>query len=109
MRVRIRFGRGSVVTRRKGKNARVALLIASLLTLIAICLAFMGFWRLLEDVDLTGDFVFDSGILSHWQIWLGGACAIQYAAWRLTAYSRGAGIEGAPEEGAANNPAALPL
>ena len=109
MRVRIRFGRGSVVTRRKGKNARVALLGASFLTLVAICLAFMGFWRLFEDVDLAGDFVFASGILSHWQVWLAGACTIQYAAWRLTAYARVARVQANSDEDATSNPAALRL
>src|SRR3954451_5983831 len=88
MRVRIRFGQGSVVTRRKRKNARAARLLGSLLTLVAICLTFMGFWRLFEDVGLAGDFVFADGFLSHWQVWLAGACTVQYSAWRLNAYSR---------------------
>ncbi len=86
--VRIRFGRGPVVTRRKGKNGRIALLVASLLTLVAICLFAMGVWRLTEDVDLTGDFVFADGFLSHWQVWLAAAAALQYAAWKLTRYAK---------------------
>ena len=109
MRVRIRFGRGSVVTRRKGKNARIALLIASLLTLVAICLAFMGFWRLFGDVDLAGDFVFSEGFFSHWQVWLGAAAAIQYTAWRLTGYSRDSRQDAGEEQESANSPVALPL
>jgi len=56
--VKIRFGRGPVVTRRKGKNGRIAILAASLLTLVAVCFASLGFWRLAEDVDLAGGFVF---------------------------------------------------
>jgi hypothetical protein len=109
MRVRIRFGRGSVVSRKRGKNAAVARLIASLLTLIAICLACMGFWRLFQDLDLAGDFVFSEGFLSHWQVWLAAACALQYGAWRLTVYARPSADEDADAEKSSSNPAALPL
>lgn len=87
--VRIRFGRGPVVSRRKGKNAKLALLAGSLLTLVAICLAFMGAWRLFGDVDLVGDFIYSDGFLSHWQVWLGAAGFVQYVALRLAKYSRG--------------------
>src|SRR5260221_407503 len=86
--VKIRFGRGPVVTRRKGKNGRIALLAASLLTLVAVCFASLGVWRLAEDVDLAGGFVFSDGLLSHWQVWVFAAVATQYTAWRLQQYSR---------------------
>lgn len=86
--VKVRFGRGTVVTRRKGKNSRIALLAASLLTLVAICLASMGVWRFCQDVDLAGDFIFADGFLSHWQVWIGSAVLVQYACWRLTRYAR---------------------
>lgn len=86
--VRIRFGRGRVVTRRKGKNGRAALLLASLLTLVSISCGALGLWRVCEDLDLAGDFVFASGFLSHWQVWIAAAAASQYVAWRLTRYSR---------------------
>lgn len=96
--VRIRFGRGPVVTRKKGKNAKLALLGGSLLTLVAICLAFMGSWRLFGDVDLAGDFIYPDGFLSHWQVWLGAAGVTQYIALRLTKYSRGTPVpEGSTE------------
>jgi hypothetical protein len=93
--VKVRFGRGPVVTRRKGKNSRIALLAASLLTLIAICLASMGAWRFFEDVDLAGDFVFADGFLSHWQVWIGSAVLVQYTGWRLTRYARRARADAA--------------
>jgi hypothetical protein len=86
--VKVRFGRGPVVTRRKGKNTRIALLAASLLTLVAICLASLGVWRLCQDVDLAGDFIFADGFLSHWQVWIGSAVLVQYTGWRLTRYAR---------------------
>jgi hypothetical protein len=86
--VKIRFGRGPVVTRRKGKNARIALLAASFLTLIAICFTALGLWRLGQDVDISGGFVFTDGIFSHWQVWIFAAVATQYGAWRLKVYSK---------------------
>ena len=86
--VKIRFGLGPVVTRRKGKNGRMASLGASLLTLGSICLGSLGVWRLGQDLDLAGDFVFPSGFLSHWQVWIGSAIVFQYGAWHLTRYAR---------------------
>ena len=86
--VKIRFGRGPVVTRRKGKNSRIATLAASLLTLLSISCASLGMWRMGTDLEWAGDFVFPQGFLSHWQVWVGAAIAIQYLAWRLTRYAR---------------------
>jgi len=86
--VRIRFGRGSRVSLPKRPSAPLARLAASFLTLIAICLSFMGFWRLFEDLDLAGEFIFPAGILSHWQVWLAVAAGTQYAAWRLKSIAR---------------------
>jgi hypothetical protein len=86
--VRIHFGRGPLVTRRKGKNGKAALLAASLLSLVSISFAVLGFWRLGEDLGFTGNFVFSAGLLSHWQVWIGAAAATQYGCWRLTRYSR---------------------
>ena len=91
--VRIRFGHGRRVTHRKGKNGRAARVTASLLGLVAICLGIFGFWRLGEDLGFTGDFVFSTGFLSHWQVWMAAGAAIQYACWRLTRYSRQTVIE----------------
>jgi hypothetical protein len=97
--VRIRFGRGRLVTRRKGKNGRAALVIASLLTLVTISLAVLGFWRLCQDLGFAGDFVFATGLLSHWQVWMAAAAASQYSCWRLTRYSKLArGAETEPSE-----------
>jgi hypothetical protein len=93
--VRIRFGRGPVVTRRRGKNSRIATLAASLLTMASISCASLGLWRVGTDLAWAGGFVFSDGFLSHWQVWIGAAVAIQYLAWRLTQY---AGTAIAPEE-----------
>lgn len=85
--VKVRFGRGPVITRRKGKNSRIAQLAASLLTLVSISCASLGMWRVGTDLEWAGGFVFPEGFLSHWQVWIGAAVAVQYAAWRLTRYA----------------------
>jgi len=107
--VRIRFGRGRLVTNRKGKNSRAARLLASLLTLVAISFAIFGFWRLGQDLDILGDFVFPTGLFSHWQVWIAAAAATQYAVWRLMRYSKLSEPENgevAPEEAAPRKAAA---
>src|SRR4051794_39710942 len=86
--VKIRFGRGPVVTRRKGKNSGIAMLSASMMTMVSICFASLGFWRLAQDVELTGGFLYTEGLLSHWQVWLFAAGTTQYGAWRLTRYAK---------------------
>lgn len=91
--VRIRFGRGPVVKRRKGKNSRIATLAASLLTMTSISCGALGLWRVGTDLEWTGGFVFSEGLLSHWQVWIGIAVAIQYISWRLSRYARAASIQ----------------
>lgn len=85
--VKIRFGNGPVVSRSPGKNKRMAMLAASLLTLVSISFAALGFWRLGKDLDWAGDFFVEDGFFSHWQVWLGAAALVQYGAWRLTRYA----------------------
>jgi hypothetical protein len=86
--VKMRFGQGPVVSRRSGKNRRLARLAASLLTLVSISCASLALWRIGTDVAWAGNFVIPSGFLSHWQVWMGAAIAVQYLAWRLTRYAR---------------------
>jgi hypothetical protein len=88
--VRIRFGRGRLLTRRKGKNGHAARLLASLLNLVSISFGIFCFWRLGQDLGFTGDFVFPTGFLSHWQVWMALAASTQYASWRLTRYHKSA-------------------
>ena len=89
--VKVRFAQGPMVSRRKGKNSRIATLAASLLTMVSLSCAALGLWRVGADLDWAGGFVFSEGFLSHWQVWIGAAAAVQYAAWRLTRYARLAG------------------
>jgi hypothetical protein len=69
---------------------RGAMLSASLLTLVAISCASLGLWRVGTDLDWAGDFVFQNGFLSHWQVWIGVGVGVQYASWRLSRYARNA-------------------
>lgn len=87
--VRIRFGRGPRVERRKGKNSKVAWLAAGLLTLGSVNCLILGLWRLGVDFGWTGDFPFPaSSFLSHWQVWLLAALLIEWGAWRLNRYGK---------------------
>jgi hypothetical protein len=85
--VKIRFGRGPVVTSRKGKNSRAANLAGSCLTLVSLGCASLGLWRLGTDLDWAGNFFISTGLLSHWQVWIGIAVATQYMSWRLVRYA----------------------
>jgi hypothetical protein len=57
-------------------------------TLAAISCGTLGGWRLGQDLGWAGDFVFESGVLSHWQVWLSAAGLLQYGSWRLARYGR---------------------
>ena len=106
--VKIRFGRGAVVSRRAGKNRRIARLAASLLTLVSISCASLGVWRVGMDLAWAGDFVFPRGLLSHWQVWVAAAIAVQYLSWQLSRYA-GKAILPEPEvETADDSPASQP-
>jgi hypothetical protein len=95
--VKIRFARGLAVSRRRGKNSRMATLAASLLTLVSISCASLGMWRIGTDLDWAGDFVFRDGFLSHWQVWMGAGVGVQYLSWRLARYAKQAGLPEVPE------------
>ena len=86
--VRIRLGRGAAISPRTGKNSRMARVAAPLLTIVSLSCASFGLWRLGNDLGWAGDFVFTSGALSHWQVWIGAGIAAQYLAWQLTLYAR---------------------
>jgi hypothetical protein len=88
MMVKVRFERGPLVTRRKGKNSRLAIIGSSFLTLIALSCASLGLWRLGFDLDYTGAFFIQNGFLSHWQVWIAAAVLVQYSSWQLSRYAR---------------------
>jgi len=82
----MRFGRGTQVYRRKGKNRNIALALGSLLTPAAVMASVLGLWRLAADMKWTAEFGISSGLFSHWQVWLACAVALQAAASALNRY-----------------------
>jgi hypothetical protein len=106
--VKIRFGRGAVVSRRAGKNSGIARLAASLLTLVSISCASLGVWRVGTDLAWAGDFVIPRGLLSHWQVWIAVAIVVQYLSWQLSRYAGKAIPQDAEVEPADDSPASQP-
>jgi hypothetical protein len=85
--VAVRFGTGRLATPNRS-NRRIAILSASLLTLVAIGCASLGLWRFGVDLDLARNFIFENGFLSHWQVWIGLAAGAQYASGQLNRFAR---------------------
>jgi len=103
--VRIRFGRGPAVSGRAARNKRIATLTASFLTLISLSCGAFAFWRVGNDLGfVAGDFVFPSGLFSHWQVWTGFAIAVQYLAWRLNRYAKKSAPPPQPDGNLAETP-----
>ena len=87
--VRLRFGRGHPVGKRKGKNRRVALAFATLFAPAALMAYVLGAWRLASDLQIAGNFGIQQGIFSHWQVWMALGAAVNIAAVSLNRYGRG--------------------
>ena len=90
MRVRIRFVRHSRTGNRRRRKQRIALAVAALLTPGAAVAVAFALWRIGADMDWANRFAISSGIFSHWQVWLGGAAALQFCARILNRYGKGA-------------------
>jgi hypothetical protein len=89
--VRIRFGRGSKLAKAPGKNRRVALAAAALLTPAALMAFVLALWRMAADLHWTSDFAIANGVLSHWQVWMACAFFLQFLTWLLNRYGHGGG------------------
>ena len=86
--VRIRFRTGPKVTRKRGKNKKIALAVAALLPPAAFCAGVLGLWRIAADLNWTGSFAIPSGIFSHWQVWWGAAALLLLCARALNRYGK---------------------
>jgi hypothetical protein len=86
--VRIRFGKGPKLGRKRGKNRRLALAVAALLPAAAFTAGTLAFWRIAADLNWTSGFAISSGIFSHWQVWLGAAVVLQLCARVLNRYGK---------------------
>lgn len=84
--VRIRLQRGPTVRAKKRKNRHVALASAGLLTPAALTAFVLSMWRLGADLGITRSFAIETGILSHWQVWLAISVVIQFVAVVLNRY-----------------------
>jgi len=91
MLVRIRFGRGPKVRRKRRKNRRLAMAFASFLTPAAVMAAALGLWRLAEDPHWASDFAIRKGLFSHWQVWFAFAGLLQSGSYLLNRYGRTSG------------------
>jgi hypothetical protein len=87
--VRIRFGNGPKISRKRGKNQRMALAVAALLTPAALTACVLALWRIAADLNWAASFAIPSGIFSHWQVWLGAAVGLQLCARVLNRYGKG--------------------
>jgi hypothetical protein len=56
---------------------------AGFLTLASVACFSLSAWKLLADLGWAGNFVWDRGIPSHWQVWMAGAVAAQLVSFRL--------------------------
>lgn len=92
MKVRFRFQEGRRVTRRRGKNRRLAAAAGALLIPIALMAWVLSLWKLGSDLGLAGEFGF-TGVFSHWQIWIAIALGLSFAASALNRYGRGGELE----------------
>jgi hypothetical protein len=84
--VRIRFGKGPNLERKRGRNKHAALALGALLTPAAAMAGALGVWRIAADLKWTGDFAIPSGLFSHWQVWLGSAAVLQLGSHLLSRY-----------------------
>ena len=86
--VRIRFGQPPRRGARTSKQSPLAQGIAALLTPAALAAAILGFWRIGADFHWMSSFAIPSGLLSHWQVWLGAAALLQFCAYALNRYGK---------------------
>jgi hypothetical protein len=86
--VRIRFRTGPPVTGTRNIDSKLAYAVASLLTPAALLCVVIALWRLLADLNITAEFMFRGGLLSHWQVWVALGVAIQSIGSFLDRYGR---------------------
>lgn len=91
MKVRIRLRLGPSLARKFERSRDLAALSAALLTPAALMAFALGLWRLTADLQWTGDFIFSTGLLSHWQVWVAVAAALEVCALILNRFGRGGG------------------
>lgn len=82
MTLRIRFGQGRLVKRRREHQGELAQATASLLTPACVMAYVLAFWRLAADIGVTSDSGLQ-GVFSHWQLWLVLAVGLHWSSRNL--------------------------
>ncbi len=88
MLVRIRFGRGPQVAKKRRKQQRLATALGALLDPAAAMAFCLALWRIAADLNWTNSFAIPSGLFSHWQVWLGAAILLELGARKLSRYGK---------------------
>jgi len=86
--VRIRFKVGPPLVGERNLESKLAAVLATLLPPSAVLCFAVALWRLLEDVNVTEQFAFRAGLLSHWQVWLASGIALQTLSVYVGRYGR---------------------
>lgn len=86
--VRIHFRPGPSVRRMGAKNQRLAMGFATLLVPAILAAWVLALWRLAADLGKAEEFAIETGIWSHWQVWLAIAIALHVAEAWLKRYAR---------------------
>jgi hypothetical protein len=88
MNVRIRFPQGHFVRRQAGKNRQTVLAFGALMMPVSLMAYALGAWRFADDLGVAEEFGF-TGILSHWQVWIGLGMALHAGSRALSRYGSG--------------------
>lgn len=86
--IRIRFGRGPQVAKKRRRKQRVASGLGALLTPAAAMALGLALWRIAADLNWTNSFAIPSGLFSHWQVWLGAAILLELGSRKLSRYGK---------------------
>ena len=86
--VRIKLRVGPRVAASRNLDSKVACAVASLMTPGSLLCFVVALWRLLADLNITTEFMFSGGLLSHWQVWLAMGIGVQTASVYLDRYGR---------------------
>jgi len=87
--VRIRFANGPKLGQKRQVDRRAAQFTAALLSPAALVAFLLAWWRIAADLNWTNSFAIDSGLFSHWQVWMAAAVLLQLCSRMLNRYGRG--------------------
>jgi hypothetical protein len=88
MKIRIRLKYEHAVRRTVALNRQAAMIVSSLMAPISLMAWALGGWRLLADLKMASEFAIESGLFSHWQVWIAVGIVLQFAAFLLHRFSR---------------------